>query len=66
MPNTNISIDPVQLASLIAEQEKLLAQLKDLLARMKRAFNVQDHADVENAERGEGLKTWESAFSSLS
>lgn len=66
MPNTQNAIDPAELEALIAEQEELLAQLRDLLARMKRAFNLQDHEDVENAERGEGLKTWESTFASLS
>lgn len=64
MPNTHISV--AELEALIEEQEQLLAQLKDLLARMKRAFNLQDHADVENAERGAGLQTWESSFASLS
>lgn len=64
MSNTNIRVR--ELEELIAEQEQLLKQLQDLLVRMKRAFNMQDHADIEDAERGAGLQTWESTFASLS
>jgi len=64
MPNTQINIK--ELEALVAEQELLLKQLQDLLTRMKRAFNMQDHADIEDAERGAGLQTWESTFASLS
>lgn len=63
MPNTHITV--AELEALIAEQEDLLAKLKDLLARMQRAFNVQDHTDTEDVERGAGLQTWESTFASL-
>jgi predicted transcriptional regulator len=64
MPTHTINVAEVE--ALVKEQEQLLKQLKDLLARMKRAFHMQDHADLEDAERGAGLSTWESTFASLS
>lgn len=64
MPNIKTNIAEVE--SLIKEQEELLAKLQDLLARMKRAFMVQDHDDIETAERDGTLTAWESTFASLS
>lgn len=64
MPNIHTNIAEIE--SLIKEQEELLAKLQDLLARMKRAFMVQDHDDIETAERDDSLATWESSFASLS
>lgn len=60
------TINIAEVEALVKEQEQLLVQLQDLLKRMKRAFHMQDHADVEDAERGAGLSTWESTFASLS